>query len=92
MNTLKDIFDYYNTEKNGKIHCSSFKLIINLIDMPIIDCMQIYYNYNDLIDYIKKYGKIQKPISKFRAKHIIKNNYKENIQFIINEADKNLIN
>lgn len=85
METLKDIFDYYDRNKNGKIDCISFKLIINLIDMPIIDCTKKYYEYTDLLEYIKQYGKIKKSVSKSRVQQILKKNYKEDLQFIFSE-------
>ncbi|ARF11409.1 hypothetical protein Klosneuvirus_1_266 [Klosneuvirus KNV1] len=88
METLKEIFDHYDYNKDGKINCKSFKLIINLIDMPIINCTQKYYKYNDLIDYIKKYGKLKKPISKTKVQQILKQNYKEDLQFITSELSK----
>lgn len=85
METLKDIFDYYDHDKDGKINCISFKLMINLLDLPINDCTKNYYEYNDLLYYIKQYGKIKKSISKTKAQKILKKNYKEDLQFIISE-------
>lgn len=57
MDTLEDIFNHFDYDKVGKIDCVSFKIIINIIDMPIIDCTNNYYEYSDLINYIKKIGK-----------------------------------
>jgi hypothetical protein len=88
METLKDIFDYYDDDKDGMINCQSFKLIINLIDIPITDCTNKYYKYNDLINYIKKYGQLKKPMSKNKMQQIIKRNYNDDMQFIINELEK----
>lgn len=85
METLKDIFDNYDNDEDGKIDCISFKLIVNLIGLQIIDCTNKYYEYSDLIDYIKKYGTLKKPISKNKIRQIVKKNYKKNLQFVISD-------
>lgn len=79
METLKDIFDHYDHNKDGKINNIAFKLVINLINLPIINCTNKYYTYDDLLNYIKKYGQIKKPITKTRIRKLLNSN--ESIAF-----------
>ena len=85
MDSLKEIFDYYDYDKDGKIDCTSFKLIINLINIQIIDCIKEDYDYQDIINYIKKYGILKKSTSKVKLQKLLKKNYKEDLHFIVDE-------
>lgn len=91
METIREIFDYYDTGNNGFINECNFKQLINVLGLPINNITDKNYNYDDLNNYIYNNAtKKNKEIEKDKV-HEVLNNYLNNsdTEFIINDLFKN---
>ena len=90
IHTLYDLFDHFDTNKDGYINNISFKRILNIINLPLNHVLDKEYTYKDLIEYIKKYGLCNKKRKVYRKKHIknIVNNHNidnDDMKFVMHQ-------
>jgi len=88
METMQEIFSYYDTDNDGIINEVCFKQIINILGLPINNVENKQYDYNDLNNYIYNHSdKKNIKIKKNKIEEILNNHLSEHL----NENDINIV-
>lgn len=86
MNTLQDIFNYYDVNNNKFIDAKCFKQIINLFELQINNIQEKQYTYDDLHAYIQE-KKANNNTTKRQIIKITKDEIRQILSNYLNNAD-----
>lgn len=88
MESVQEIFDYYDNDNDGIINETCFKQIINTLGLSLDNIEKKQYNYNDLNNYILNESKknVNIMINKNKIHKILSEHLNENdADFILND-------
>lgn len=89
---LHKLFDKFEKNKNENINLESFKIILNILKLPLSNLEERSYGFNDLLTHIENNYKMKKfpVIKKNKIKDSLKSNFDDTtINFILDELSKN---